>query len=131
VSDFTQDFRSFADRAGPYPPQAYEFIRGGLAHTVKTIHGDLASQMQAEDETRHVNGQQLCLGLKDFAIKQYGLLARTVLLSWRVRTTEDFGKIVFAMIDAGMMRKNDQDTLEDFTGVFDFDEAFSDLPARR
>ena len=90
---------------------------------MKHLHGD----GNVEDGSRHVTGQQLCLGLKDFAIKQYGLLARTVLGSWSIHSTEDFGKIVFAMIEEGFMRKNDDDKIQDFTGVFEFDEAFQDL----
>jgi len=123
LSDFAPDFKRMLERAGPYPPQAYQFIRDGLAHTVKHLHGD----GNVEDESRHVTGQQLCLGLKDFAIKQYGLLARTVLGSWSIHSTEDFGKIVLAMIEEGFMRKNDDDKIQDFTGVFEFDEAFQDL----
>ena len=114
------------DKAGPFPPQAYQFVREGLAHTVKMIHGE-ASVGQVDDETRHVSGQQLCLGLRDYAIKQYGRLAKTVLLSWSIRGTDDFGRIVFAMIDVGLMRKTHEDTPEDFRAVFDFDEAFGDL----
>lgn len=128
---FMPDFKTLRAKAGPFPPQAYQFVREGLAHTVKTLHGDTANTMMVEDETRHVTGQQLCLGLRDFAIKQYGLLAKTVLCSWSITGTTDFGRIVFAMIDAGLMRKTEEDTLEDFQAVFDFDEAFSDLPVSK
>lgn len=118
------DWKAIRAKAGPFPDQAYQFVREGLAHTVKVVHGDKAD---AEDESRHVSGQQLCLGLRDFALKQYGLLARTVLERWGVRRTEDFGRIVFAMVEAGWMRKTDEDSLEDFQDVFDFEEAFADL----
>ncbi len=126
VAEFKSDWKALKDKAGPFPPQAYQFVREGLAHTVKMIHGE-ASVGQADDETRHVSGQQLCLGLRDYAIKQYGRLAKTVLLSWSIRGTDDFGRIVFAMIDVGLMRKTHEDTPEDFRAVFDFDEAFGDL----
>lgn len=119
------DFKMVREKAGPFPPQAYQFVREGLAHTVTLIHGTGA---RSDDESRHVSGQQLCQGLRDFATKQYGLLARTVLARWHIHTTEDFGRIVFAMIDAELMRKTDDDTIEDFRGVYDFDEAFGDLP---
>lgn len=112
----------------PYPPQAFEFVRQGLAHTVQTIHGQAASAGDLEpsdDEGRHVSGQQLCLGLKDYAVRRYGLLARTVLRHWSINRTEDFGRIVFAMIDAGLMRKTDEDSVQDFRDIFDFDEAFA------
>jgi len=125
VSVPSPDFKMLREKAGPFPPQAYQFVRDGLAHTVTLIHGAGA---RSDDESRHVSGQQLCQGLKDYAIKQYGLLARTVLARWHIHTTEDFGRIVFAMIDAQFMRKTEDDSIEDFRGVYDFDEAFGDLP---
>ncbi len=123
-----QDWKSLRERAGPFPPQAYQFVREGLAHTVKMFHGDgqVPPDMR-EDDSRHVTGQQLCMGLRDYALRQYGRLAKMVLHSWSVNGTGDFGRIVFAMIEAGLMRKTDDDTMEDFVGVFDFDEAFGDL----
>lgn len=127
MSEFEPDMAGL--EATGYPPQAFNFVREGLEHTVKLVHG--AGEPRGEDETRHVSGQQLCMGIKSYAVKQYGLLARTVLRSWNVHSTADFGKIVFAMIEAGMMRKTDDDQLEDFVGVFEFDEAFGDLPVGR
>ena len=126
---FMQDWKFLRDKAGPFPPAAYQFVREGLAHTVKGIHGDAPSMMH-DEEGRHVSGQQLCLGLRDFALKQYGRLAKMVLASWNITETGDFGRIVFAMIDAGLMRKTEEDTMEDFQGVFDFDEAFGDLSVK-
>ena len=122
---FMQDWKFLREKAGPFPPQAYQFVRDGLAHTVKMSHGEPHPDYAAEG--RHVTGGQLCLGLRDYALRQYGRLAKMVLHSWNIRETADFGRIVFAMIDAGLMRKTEEDTLEDFQGVFDFDEAFGDL----
>jgi uncharacterized repeat protein (TIGR04138 family) len=118
---------------GRFPARAYEFVLAGLGHTVKTVHGELAAQQMAtgdadpEDESRHVSGQQLCLGLRDFAINRYGRLARTVLARWNIQSTDDFGRIVFDMIETKQLRKTDHDRFEDFLGVFDFDESFEDL----
>lgn len=120
------NWKSIREKAGPYPLGAYEFVRDGLAHAVSLVHGDKTSNEKG-DESRHISGQQLCFGLKDFALKQYGLLARTVLGRWSITQTSDFGRIVFAMIDAGLMRKTDEDSLEDFCGVYEFDEAFASL----
>lgn len=117
------DFQTMRARSGGYPPEAFQFVKDGLAHTVKMVHG--ADAVARDDDRRHVSGQQLCLGLKDHAIRQYGLLARAVLERWGIRGTVDFGRIVFAMIEAGLMRKTDEDSLEDFSGVYDFDEAFA------
>jgi uncharacterized repeat protein (TIGR04138 family) len=110
-----------------YPVDAFIFIQRGLDYTVRHIHGDVPKDLDPEDEStnRHVTGQQLCQGLREYAISQYGLMARTVLRRYKIYTTEDFGKLVFAMVDAGVMRKTDEDTLADFVDVYDFSEAFS------
>jgi len=119
------DLRDIMRSAGGYAPEAYVFLRDGLAHTVAMVHGeDAVNEPPAEDESRHVSGQQLCMGLRDYAIQRYGLLAKPVLTRWGITRTEDFGNIVFALVDAQLMRKTDEDTIEDFRGVFDFDEAF-------
>ncbi len=118
------EWKTIRDSAGPYPQQAFEFVREGLSHTVGLVHGEGAAP---DDENRHVSGQQLCFGLKDYAVRRYGLLARTVLAHWSINRTDDFGRIIFAMIDAGLMRKTDDDSFADFQGVYDFDEAFGSL----
>jgi uncharacterized repeat protein (TIGR04138 family) len=116
------DWKSVCQKAGPYPQEAFQFVREGLQHTVKIVFGEVKTD-NAED--RHVTGQQLCLGLRDYALAKYGMLARTVLGRWGIQKTDDFGRIVFAMIDAGFMRKADSDSFEDFQGVFEFDESFA------
>lgn len=117
-----QAVKSFA---GPYPPQAFQFVQEGLQHTVET-HFDDPDMGDEDDEefSRHVSGQQLCMGLRDHAIRQYGLLAPHVLASWNITKTQDFGNIVFALVDAGLMRKTEDDRLSDFIDVYDFEEAF-------
>ena len=107
-----------------YPLEAFIFVQRGLDFTVRGTHGEQEDQGE-EPATRHVSGQQLCNGLREFAVKQYGLLARTVLQRWQITSCEDFGHIVFAMVDGGLMHKSDGDTLRDFRGVFDFADAFS------
>ncbi|MBL4701254.1 MAG: hypothetical protein JKX85_08340 [Phycisphaeraceae bacterium] len=120
-----------------YPVDAFIFIQRGLDHTVRNIHGQTPeAQTQAptqaspgtpkdeESLSRHISGQQLCEGLRKFAVQQYGLMARTVLRRFKIYHTEDFGHLVFAMVNAGLMRKTDEDTLADFTAVYDFSEAF-------
>ena len=106
----------------PYPIEAFAFVREGLSYAVQRVHEDPES---LAEEDRHISGQQLCLGLRELAIEKYGLLAPVVLEHWRVRRTFDFGRIVFAMIEAGLMTKTHRDSLEDFQAVYDFEEAFS------
>ncbi len=111
-----------AERTTRFPPSAYVFVQEGLRHTVQDLLEDEDSGLTPEN--RHISGAQLCLGLRDYALRQYGHLAKTVLESHGIRRTQDFGKIVFTLVEVGLMRKTDDDSLEDFEGVFDFDEAF-------
>lgn len=121
------DWKTLVGAAGPYPVEAFQFVQHGLGHTVERVekYGGL------EGHGQHVSGQQLCMGLRDFAIQQYGLLAPAVLRRWNVLRTEDFGRIVFTLIEHGYMSKTDEDTLDDFRGVFDFSDGFSDEALRR
>lgn len=75
---------------------------------------------------RHVSGRELCWALRDYALHRWGLLARVVLESWRITSSADFGRIVFGFIDFDMMRKQNEDHVEDFVDVYAFDEAFDE-----
>jgi uncharacterized repeat protein (TIGR04138 family) len=103
-----------------YPIDAFYFLQQGLSFTVEQIHGGETDSTTS----RHISGQQLCHGLRDYALTKWGLLARTVLRRWNIHSTLDFGRIVFTLVDNGMMQKTDDDTLEDFRDVFDFRNGF-------
>lgn len=118
----SQTLEELSELAGLYPPAAFDFIEEGLKHTVVQAHG--AARGKTDDPCRHVSGQQLCEGLRDLALQRWGMMARTVLLRWNITSTLDFGRIVFALIEAGQMQKTDDDTIEDFKNVFDFKRAF-------
>ena len=117
------DWQSVMEATGPSPPDAYHFVREGLNWTSRQMHEDIQELPEID---RHLTGQQLCLGLRDFAIDQFGYLAPTVLHSWSIGRTDDFGRIVYALIDLGVMSRTADDTIEDFRAVFDFSEAFHD-----
>ena len=104
---------------GAYPPEAYDFVQQGLSYTVQHIHG----RNTKPRGNRHVSGQQLCEGIRQYALNQYGMLAATVLRLWNIQSTLDFGRIVFALIEAGHMQKTDEDTIEDFRNVYEFKAA--------
>ncbi len=111
-------------RQSPYAPEAFDFVREGLAETVQRVHPAESGEELPEGQ-RHVSGQDLARGLRDLAIGKYGIMAGAVLAHWNIHTTMDFGKIVFAMVEGGMMHKTPEDSVEDFRDVFDFDEAFT------
>ena len=107
--------------AGPFPPHAYEFIHEGLDFTVSQIHGQPCRQA---NQNRHVSGQQLCEGLRELALAKWGRMARTVLRRWKITETMDFGRVVFSLIDKGQMQRVEEDTIDDFKNVYDFEAAF-------
>jgi len=112
---------------GRYPPEAFAFLHDGLGHAVKGAYGGRPVEVQdPEQETaRHVTGEQLCCAMRDLAIERWGRLARTVLTRWNIHATIDFGNMVYLLGDNSFMRKTDDDSIEDFRGVFGFDEAFN------
>jgi uncharacterized repeat protein (TIGR04138 family) len=123
------DWQAVRSRAKMFPHEAFQFIREGLVHTVKAVHGDgkpggRRVQVNPTDESRHVCGQQLCVGLRDLAVERYGMLARTVLKQWGISSTDDFGTLVYALIDRGELRGSSRDSIEDFRAVYEFEGAF-------
>lgn len=110
--------------------KAYDFVRLGLDHTVKELRKKDASRAE---RSRHVTGPELLEGLRAYALDQYGPLAKTVLNAWGIRRCRDFGDIVFNLIEYNVFSKTDNDRREDFSDIFDFDEAFVKpfQPARR
>lgn len=124
------EWEAIRQKAKRFPDEAYKFVRDGLAQTVKRVHGPAAAETpptDPEDESRHVTGRDLCETLRDLARERYGLLAKTVLGHWGVHRTDDFGVLVYAMIDRKELRSSARDSLDDFRGVYDFDEAFGQL----
>ncbi len=101
------------ERNPRYTDAAYVFTLSALQYTIDHL-----------DEPRHISGRELAEGCRDLAMDQFGPMARTVLEYWGVHSTEDMGAIVFALIDLGVLIKQDGDNREDFQNVFDFEEAF-------
>ena len=97
-----------------YSARAIKFAYEGLGYTAKKV----------ATEPKHVNGQTLCEGLKKLAIEKYGRLAPLVLNSWGIKTTRDFGEIVWLMIRNEWMSAQPTDSIEDFNEVYDFQTVF-------
>ncbi len=95
-----------------YPRDAYLFVSEALGYTVRRLGRE-----------GHVSAWELCEGLAELALRQFGPLARSVLASWNIRTSDDIGEIVFNMVDVGLLRKTDEDRREDFHDALDFEEA--------
>ena len=97
---------------------AYHFVQEGLNHTLKSL------KRGGQHAHRHVSGQELLSGLREFALKEYGPMSKAVLNEWGIKTTDDFGQIVFNLVNASVLGKNDTDSPSDFKNVFSFDDAF-------
>ena len=104
-----------------YAPEAYVFLNEALRFTQAYLGKDSTSDVAEE---RHVSGQELVEGIRRLAEEEFGWLAPMVLRGWGLRGTEDFGEMVFNLVEAGGMLKTSRDTRADFAGGFDFDEAF-------
>jgi len=72
----------------------------------------------------HISGPELLDGLRKLALQHFGMLSIAVFKYWGVTSTDDFGHIVFEMIDSGEMRRTPHDHLADFFGIYDFDKVF-------
>lgn len=103
-----------------YHPDAYRFVFEALQFAQERLK---RTAQDAEDESAHISGPELLEGVRELALKKFGMLAKTVFAHWGIRATDDFGKIVFELIDRGEMRKTDRDQLTDFFDVYDFDQA--------
>jgi uncharacterized repeat protein (TIGR04138 family) len=114
-----------------YPLDAYVFVYEalGYAQNVLGLGGPSPTEPIEEESEEggshsHVTGQELCEAIRRYALEQYGLMAKTVLGTWGISSTSDFGEIVFNLIRIGRMRKTPTDRREDFDGVYDFSTAF-------
>lgn len=87
--------------------------------------GEATSGERRAAAPRHLTGPELCEAIRQYALEQYGYMAKCVLNQWGVRTTGDFGEIVFNLIEIGEMRKTPEDHREDFDDVFDFEEGLT------
>ena len=97
---------------------AYHFIRESLDFTQKLI------SKENRGPIRHVTGQELLDGLRQYALQQYGPMAVTVLEEWGVSHCRDFGDIVFNMVEHSLLAKTEKDSRDDFQNGYDFSEAF-------
>jgi uncharacterized repeat protein (TIGR04138 family) len=100
-------------RGGAYHERAYLFVLAAIEY------------MQSRLEVRrHVSGGELAWACRDFARAQFGLLAPSVLGHWGVTRTDDFGRIVFTLVEVGLLVTQPGDREADFAAVYDFGDAF-------
>jgi uncharacterized repeat protein (TIGR04138 family) len=97
-----------AAREPHYSIEAYMFVCEAVNYTSRRL-----------GKRRDVRGRELLDGLCDLALERYGYMAHLVFEHWGVTRTDDFGEIVFNLVDVGLLRRTEQDSKEDFHDVFD------------
>lgn len=106
-----------------YAYEAYLFLYEALEHTQKLLGRPPRSNPEGEGTPQHVTGPQLLDGIRDLALREFGLMARTVFHMWGIDRTGDFGELVFNLVESNLMLKTEEDTRADFCDVYDLDQA--------
>jgi uncharacterized repeat protein (TIGR04138 family) len=116
--NFDERVETILAKDARYARDAYTFIRESLDYTQKNIGKENRGQV------RHITGQELLDGIRKFALNQFGPMAVTVLEEWGVRSSRDFGEIVFNMVEIELLAKTEKDNRDDFNNGYDFTDAF-------
>jgi len=125
---FDEALNSIFTKDARFAREGYLFVKDALNHTQKAI-----GKKKRGDVRHHVTGQELLAGIRDFALEQYGPMAAMLLHEWGIKNCRDFGEMVFNMVEAGWLAKTETDSIADFEGGYDFQEAFQRpfLPANK
>ena len=117
--DFEHALPAILEKEPSYAPVAYFFLKEALAFSVKH-----KASLEASNAMSHVSGADLLEGFRLYALEKYGPLSYLVLTEWGLSECSDVGKMVFALVDAGVLSKQPTDSIEDFYAGYDFKEAF-------
>lgn len=112
IDPLQQQLEELAGRSGR-PLEAFLWVLQALEHTRRRLRRE-----------GHVSAQELLDGQRDLAIQKFGPMAFEVLSHWGLRSSADIGQVVFAMVEAGLLGKTDEDDLADFDTDTDFHAAF-------
>ena len=112
--DFHLVVEEICERDTRYRMDAYAFIMEALAYTQKRFKA-----------VRHVSGDEMLQGVRELLLDRFGPMTMTVLNYWGIKSTEDFGNIVFNLVENSVLTKTDNDSLENFRNAYDFEEVFN------
>ena len=115
--DFAEAVSILASAEPRFHQDALFFLREALDHTVKLRKRQLG-------ESGHVTGAQLCEGIRQLALQSFGPMVPTVFEYWGIGKTDDFGEMVWKLIELGVFGKTESDSKEDFRDVYSFHDAF-------
>jgi uncharacterized repeat protein (TIGR04138 family) len=128
MPDETYTLHQIIKKDPRYPLEAYQFVRESLAYAADCLELDFYEELSNPNSRsrreRHLTGQQLCEAIRQYALSQFGFMAKIVLKNWGIHSTRCFGDIVYNMIQGGIMRKSEHDHRCHFDNVYQFDEVF-------
>ena len=116
---FLEMINNICSKDDRYAPEAYLFVRQALDTTVKIL------DKPKEGPGRHVTGQELLEGIKLFTLQEFGPMSLTVLHTWNIYKTDDFGNIVFNLVESGVLGSTSEDSKADFSNGYNFEDAFA------
>jgi uncharacterized repeat protein (TIGR04138 family) len=119
--DFDQTVETIIEHDSRYAAESYYFLRDALDYTQRQIK----KRQSGAHQPQHVSGCQLLEGIRDHALTEFGPMTHTVLSEWGLSCCEDFGEIVFNMVEHKLLSKTEEDSREDFKSIFTFEEAFT------
>jgi uncharacterized repeat protein (TIGR04138 family) len=132
--DPSQQIAELIEKDCRYRLDAYAFVFEALNYAQQELRmgrevpsEPIPTEKGGAEETgpqKHVTGQELCKAIREYALRQYGYMAKTVLNTWGIQSTNDIGEIVFNLIKIGQMRKTPEDHREDFNDLYDFETTF-------
>ncbi len=112
--EFYSLISSICGQDSRYSPESYEFVMEALAFSQKKFK-----------KTKHISGEELLAGIKALLLKKFGPMTMTVLKHWGVKATDDFGNIVYNLVENKILAKDTQDHYDSFKNAYDFDEVFN------
>ena len=111
--EFDTIIEGICERDMRYREDAYEFVMESLSYTQKRFRC-----------AKHVSGQQLLMGMKELLLHKYGPMTIRVLEHWGIASTEDFGHIVFNLVENKVLSKTEDDDIGHFRNGYNFEEVF-------
>jgi uncharacterized repeat protein (TIGR04138 family) len=123
MSTYQARLAEVVQRDPRYAYEAYEFLFAALSHTQQLLGRAPADENAVPEPQYHVSGRELLHGIRDLALREFGFMARVVFRLWGINRTDDFGEIVFNLVQENLMSKTEQDSRADFQNVYDLDQA--------
>ena len=109
-----KQFEILLQRDHRFTVESYRLILEALNLAQRNNSGN-----EIKKADRNVTGQELSAAVRDYALEQFGYMARVILARLGIRRTGDIGDIVYNLIDINLMSKIPNDRREDFDNVFD------------